>query len=208
MLIIFINMKRILNPPLEVGDRIVCYYMDGETSVPPGTEGVVTKIQKDPFEPSGDMLLISVNWDNGSKLSMISSTDAWKKAKEKTIKEQSGDPRIDFYSKNPEIFDNFDWRFFREYMNKVRETGIVNVYSAAPLLYSGKNHIDRYYGENPSNPKEFEELLDMADDARLKMTQGMIKLFESKGKEIDLDAINRQLPRIAQSIVKLWMSFY
>jgi hypothetical protein len=208
MLVIFINMKGMLNPTLEVGDRIICYHMDGETSVPPGTAGTVTKIHKDPFEPSGDELIISVDWENGSSLSLVSATDAWKRVKEKTIEEQTGDRYYDFYSKNPEIFDNFDWRFFREYLNKVRETGIVNVFSAAPLLYSGEKHIDRYYGENPSNPEKFEELLEMADEARLKMTQGMIKLFESKGKELDLDDVNRQLPRMAQSILKLWMSFY
>jgi hypothetical protein len=201
-------MKGQLNSPLKVGDNIMCFHMEHETSVPPGTKGVVTKVQRDPFEPNEDDVIISVNWENGSKLSLVSATDAWKKISEERIEEQTDSREYDFYSKNPEIFDNFDWRFFREYMNKVRETGIVNVYSAAPLLYSGKKHIDRYYGENPSNPEKFEELLEMADDARLKMTQGMIKLFESKGKELDLDDINRQLPRMAQSILKLWMSFY
>jgi hypothetical protein len=199
-------MKGMLNPPLEVGDRVICYHMENETDVPPGTVGTVTKIQRDPFESDGT--IISVDWDNGSSLALVSVTDAWKKPKEKTIKEQTGSREYDFYAKNPDIFDNFDWKFFRKYMNKVRETGIVNVYTAAPLLYSGKNHIDRYYGEDPSNPEEFEELLDMADDARLKMTQGMINWFESKGKEIDLDTINRQLPPMAQNIVKLWLTFY
>ena len=195
-----------LNPPLEVGDRVICYHMENETSVPPGTVGTVTKIQRDPFESDGT--IISVDWDNGSSLALVSVTDTWKKPKEKTIEEQTGSGEYDFYAKNPDIFDNFDWKFFRKYMDKVRETGIVNVYTAAPLLYSGKDHIDRYYGEDPSNPEEFEELLDMADESRLKMTQGMIKWFESKGKEIELDAINRQLPRMAQNLVKLWMAFH
>ena len=199
-------MKGMLNPPLEVGDRVICYHMENETSVPPGTVGTVTKIQRDPFESDGT--IISVDWDNGSSLALVSVTDTWKKPKEKTIEEQTGSGEYDFYAKNPDIFDNFDWKFFRKYMDKVRETGIVNVYTAAPLLYSGKDHIDRYYGEDPSNPEEFEELLDMADESRLKMTQGMIKWFESKGKEIELDAINRQLPRMAQNLVKLWMAFH
>ena len=80
-------MKGMLNPTLEVGDRVICYHMDGETSVPPGTEGKVTKIQKDPFEPNGEDIIISVDWDNGSSLSLVSATDAWKKSKGKTIEE-------------------------------------------------------------------------------------------------------------------------
>jgi hypothetical protein len=55
--------------------------MEGELGVPPGTSGQVTSITKDPFE-SGDELIIGVEWENGSKLSMISSTDAWKKISE------------------------------------------------------------------------------------------------------------------------------
>jgi len=201
-------MKGMLNPPLKVGDRVICYHMDGETSVPPGTVGTVTKIQKDPFEPNEDALIISVDWDNGSSLGLVSTTDAWKKSKEQQIEEQTGSSEYDFYQKNSEIFDNFDWRFFREYLNKVRETGIVNMFTAAPLLYSGKEHIDRYYGENPSNPDEFEELLDMADESRNKMAQGVISWMESKGQEIELDKVNRNLTKLAQTILKLWMSFY
>lgn len=206
MLIIFINMKGMLNPPLEVGDKVICYHMENETAVPPGTVGTVTKIQRDPFEDEGD--IISVDWENGSTLALVSVTDAWKKLKEKTIEEQTGSKEYDFYQKNSDIFDNFDWKFFRKYMDKVRETGVVNVFAAAPLLYSGKQHIDRYYGENPSNPDEFEELLDMADEARDKMAQGVISWMESNGKEVELNSVNRNLPRLAQKLIQLWMNFY
>lgn len=195
-----------LNPPLEVGDKVICYHMENETAVPPGTVGTVTKIQKDPFEDDGD--IISVDWENGSTLALVSVTDAWKKLKEKTIEEQTGSKEYDFYQKNSDIFDNFDWKFFRKYMDKVRETGVVNVFAAAPLLYSGKQHIDRYYGENPSNPDEFEELLDMADEARDKMAQGIISWMESNGKEVELNSVNRNLPRLAQKLIQLWMNFY
>jgi CYTH domain-containing protein len=39
-----------LNPELKIGDRIVCFAMEDEVSVPPGTKGTVTKVQRDPFE--------------------------------------------------------------------------------------------------------------------------------------------------------------
>ena len=80
-------MKGMLNPPLEVGDKVICYHMENETAVPPGTVGTVTKIQRDPFEDEGD--IISVDWENGSTLALVSVTDAWKKLKEKTIEEQT-----------------------------------------------------------------------------------------------------------------------
>lgn len=72
-------MKGPLNPELKVGDRVMCYHMEGETSVSPGTIGQVTSISSDPFEPSEDEKIISVRWENGSNLALISSTDTWKK---------------------------------------------------------------------------------------------------------------------------------
>jgi hypothetical protein len=82
MLVIFIVMKTPLNPPLNVGDRIICYHMEGETGISPGTKGTVVKISKDPFEYDSDEKIISVDWDNGSTLALITSTDAWKKISE------------------------------------------------------------------------------------------------------------------------------
>jgi polyphosphate kinase 2 len=64
-----------LNPQLKQGDRVVCYYMEGETSnVPIGTTGTVTKIVRVPF---GLGIQYSVKWDNDSTLDLIPETDAW-----------------------------------------------------------------------------------------------------------------------------------
>lgn len=76
---IFIIMKGQLNPPLQIGDRIICYHMEGEVHAPIGIKGTVTRISKDPFESDSDEEIISVDWDNGSTLSLLSTTDAWKK---------------------------------------------------------------------------------------------------------------------------------
>jgi hypothetical protein len=201
-------MKGMLNPPLKVGDRVICYHMDGETSVPPGTMGTVTKIQKDPFEPNEDDVLISVDWDNGSKLSLVSVTDAWKKIYEERIEEQTGDNRFDFATKNPEIFENFDWKFLKEYLKKVQKAGPVNMFQSGPFLYSGKKWIDRYYGENQEDNEDFQDMLDSAEESKDIMIQGTIKWMESKGKEIDLDDVNRTIGRLATKIVELYMKFY
>jgi hypothetical protein len=53
--------------------------MEGETGISPGTKGTVVKISKDPFEYDSDEKIVSVEWDNGSTLALITSTDAWKK---------------------------------------------------------------------------------------------------------------------------------
>jgi hypothetical protein len=200
-------MKGQLNAPLNVGDEIVCFHMEHETSVPPGTKGVVTKVQRDPFESDGS-LIISVNWENGSKLSLVSVTDAWKKTQEKQIDEQTGNKEYDFFSKNPEIFENFDWRFLKEYLKKVQKAGPVNMFQAGPFLYSGKKWIDRYYGENQEDNEDFQEMLDSSEDAKDIMIQGTLKWMESKGKDMELSSVNSTIGRLATKIVELYMKFY
>jgi len=79
ILYIFIVMKGSLNAELKVGDKVMCYHMDGEIGVPPGTIGKVTDVTTDPFEPDGNEKIISVKWENGVNLALISSTDSWKK---------------------------------------------------------------------------------------------------------------------------------
>lgn len=201
-------MKGQLNPPLKVGDNIMCFHMEHETTVPPGTKGVVTKVQRDPFESNDDDVIISVNWENGSKLSLVSVTDAWKKISEERIEEQTGSKEYDFFKKNPDIFENFNYRFLNEYLKKVQKAGPVNMFQAGPLLYSGKKWIDRYYGENNEDNEDFQEMLDNAEEAKDIMIQGTLKWMESKGMEIDLDDVNRTIKRLALKIVELYMKFY
>lgn len=199
-------MKGQLNPPLKEGDKVICYHMEGETAVPPGTIGVVRKIGRDPFEDE-DSQIIEVKWENGSTLALISSTDAWKKVKEE-IKEQTGSPEYDFFSKNPDVFENFDWRFLRNYLYKIRESGIVNMFGASPLLYCGKEHLDRYYGENPPNQEAFDEVLDMADEAKRKIIEGVIKYMEKNNKDMDnMSMINQFARNFSQKILQLYITF-
>ena len=199
--------KRELNPELVKGDRVMCLHMDGETGVPMGVEGVVIKVGRDPFEEDGK--IIEVKWDNGSSLALISVTDSWVKVADSQIKESKvGDSRIDYFSENPEIFDHFDWRFFREFLNKVRESGVVNMHSSSPLLFSGKEWINMNYGTNQEDNEEYEEMLDMANKSKDKMVQGILSYMDSKNMEPELDSVNRYVRRFAEKLVKLYISFF
>ena len=200
-------MKGPLNPKLEVGDRIVLLHMEGETSVIPGTEGTVIKITRDPFEVPNEKI-ISVRWDNGSMLNLITTTDAWKKVEPKDITEQVQSDDWKFIVQNSDIFENFDWRWLREFLYKVRESGIVNMLGASPLLYSGKEHIERYYGEGNEDDDNFQEMLEMSDESKNKMIQGTLSYMEKNGKNLDdINLINRYIKNFAQKILGLYVVF-
>ena len=177
-------MKGPLNPELKIDDVIMLLHMEGETGVPPGTIGVVTKITKDPFEDDGSNI-ISVKWENGSTLSIVTSTDAWKKVQNDTIKEQRTDVHTwNYITQNADVFENFDWRWLEKFLYKVRESGVVNMFGAHPLLYAGKTHIDRYHGEGREDDESFQALLDDADEAKDKIIQGVISYMEKNNKRL------------------------
>ena len=198
--------KRELNPKVVKGDKIMCLYMDGESSVPMGTNGVVSRVIRDPFEADGE--IIEVKWDNGSNLSLISVTDSWVKVDEEQIKESLNEQPHKYFMENPEIFENFDYKFLREFLTKLRKAGPVNMSQSQPFLYSGRKWIDRYYGENQEDNEDFQEVLDMADEAKNKMIQGVLKYMESEGIEIDLDKVNRLMGKFATKILQLYISFF
>jgi len=201
-------MKGQLNPPVKIGDRIVCYHMDGETGVPAGTIGVVKTVSRDPFETDSDGKIIGVDWENGSKLSLLTTTDAWKKVSEKIQEQVTGSPEYDFFSKNPEVFENFDYKFLKKYLLKLRESGVINMFQAAPFLYSGKEWIDRYHGEHQEDNKSFQEVLEMADESKNKMIQGLLKYMESKNMDIDdMSRFNSLINRFAMKINQFYITF-
>jgi Domain of unknown function (DUF4314) len=196
-----------LNPKLVKGDRIMCLHMEGETSVPMGTTGTVGNVGIDPFEQDNE--LIQVRWDNGSSLALVSASDTWVKIAQETLEEQTGSTsEYDFFNKNPEIFNNFDWRFLREFLNKLREAGPVNMFQSQPFLYSGKEWIDRYYGENQEDNEDFQEVLEMADEAKNKMIQGVLKYMKSEGIEIEIDKVNSLMGKFATKILQFYISFF
>jgi hypothetical protein len=204
-----IKTKKELNPKVIKGDRIMCLHMDGETSIPPMTTGTVRGVTKDPFEKDSE--IISVKWDNGSDLGLLSITDSWVKIAQETLDEQRNQissSEYNYFDKNPEVFENFDWRFLREFLKKLRDAGPVNMFESAKFLYSGKDWIDRHYGENQEDNEDFQDVLDMADKAKDKMIQGVLKYMKSEGIEIELDKVNRLMQKFAMKILQLYISFF
>jgi hypothetical protein len=199
-------MKGPLNPPLKIGDRVVLYHMEGETGVAAGTLGTVKGISKDPFESNPDEQIISVEWDNGSVLALITSTDAWKKVPSEKIDEERGSS-WEHLTQNSDVLQNFDWRWFREYLKTIRDSGIVNMFGSAPLLYAGKSHIERYYGENMEDDENFQEVLDNAEESKNKIIEGVIKYMESNEMDVDdMNLVNRYAKIFSQKLLQLYIN--
>lgn len=191
------------NPPVSKGDRIRLYFMEGE-SVSPGTLGTVIKVGPDPFDSEND--IIYVRWDNGSTLSLLPSIDLYKLHVD-TIKESSNDEAYDFFKKNKDVFEYFDWKFFKKYLTTVRDSGVTNMIGSAQFLYMGRERIDRYYGENPPDEEKFNDVLDLADESKDKLVSGTVKFLNSRNKKVDVSTVTRYAESFAQNLVSLYIAF-
>jgi len=190
-----------MNPKLKKGDRVSLLYMSGEISMSPGECGTVTSVDN----VFGDTQY-GVNWDNGSRLALLTDTDAWKYEK-KQIKE-SELAKMSFAHKNEDMFRFFKIGFFRKYLLAIRKSGIVNMFEAPPYLWMGKERIEHEFKyKRIPNEEGFEEVLDMANQAQAEMINGVIKYLEENEIDENMDNINRYLRRFAPKIVESYIRF-
>jgi len=192
---IVINMsKKVLdiNPKLNVGDNIILLYMKGE-SKSPGLKGVVTRINNVFGED-----VISVDWEDNSKLSLLSTEDAWALDNSIQIKESD---KNKWWSENLEIA-NFNTKVITDFLIKVRDSGITNMFGASPYLWMGKERLEHEFEyKNVIREDEFQEVLDTADEVQSEMINGCIKILEKENKELSIENINRYLRKYSEKLL-------
>jgi hypothetical protein len=192
-----------INPELQVDDKVMLLHMEGEM-MSPGSKGTVIKVSRDPFEKDG--VIYSVRWEDGSQLSLLSVTDAWKKLE--PIQENSFD-KAKWFIDNKTIVENFNTRFLGQYLEKVRESGITNMFGASPYLYLGKERIEHEFKyKNIGDEESFDEVLELADKSQHEMVKGVMKVLEKEGKEMDINLINRYIQRYASLMLNYWIKIH
>ena len=204
-----------INPKLNVGDRVVLLHMDGETSVSPGEQGTVIAHSR----VFGDDQY-TVSWDSGSKLALISSVDLWDTPKDrkkpnsveervitkKSITEIDDQNRV--FLKNIDIFKHFNMKFLKSYLMDIRESGITNMFGAAPYLYMGKDRIEHEFKYKDIDEDLIEKVLERADKSQSEMINGTIKALNAQGKEESLENINRFISRYATMVVETYFHLF
>lgn len=199
-----------INPNVEVGDRIVCITMYGESSVSYRDSGEVTGFGDD---ISG--VQIKVKWDNGSTLPLIKENDAknqrdsWMLEKDfeeslsrrrKSIQEATS---IGQLSDDTEVVRYFNQSKVKKYLDLLKKSSVTNMFGASPYLYMGKDILRKEHYREDS--EEFENVLEMADEIKNVLISGSMRLLDEKDVEITPESVSRTIRKYAPKILSFWM---
>jgi hypothetical protein len=200
-------MKSKLNPKLKEGDRIVLIDMTDEPTLSFGDKGTFTGVHK-----GGGFNQYKVKWDKGGSLYMLDD-DKWMKEEdfnemiERKKNRNIQESQISDLSDDSFLLKHFNMLFLKRYLNKLRESSVVNMFAAAPYLYMGKERLAHEHKYSDTN-ESFDELLDMADQAQREMVSGVISILEEEDKELSSENINSKLKRYSPKIIKFYAKYY
>jgi hypothetical protein len=213
---VFINynvMKKI-NQKLCVGDKIKLWHMEGETGMPPGLEGIVTRLTN--F--SDGVINYEIKWKNDRTLDLLSDTDAWiliergdnnceEEVKESSINESDLSKfkaQREFINKHKDVLKSFDTEMLTSFLEALRQCSWVNMLQASVYLYSGKENIKKMHPFNDES-EMCSTMLDLADGAKNEMISGTIKYLENTGKEVSIESVNRKIKILSLTILRWFM---
>ena len=218
-------MSKKQNPKLKEGDRIVLIYMPGE-DVDTGTKGKVKGIGQQPSFGSEFDYMYNMEWyDDDEKvistLSLLPQSDTWMldpEFSQKNLQEVQSRKKftdLDDLISHVEwarLFKKSDLKYIVEYLELIRQLGVVNMFQSGQFLGQTKEYLTKYfelYRMQQDLDKNHEELikkiLEMSEMVRNIMISAAITDLEQKNKEITPQSATNRVNRLATEVVKHFM---
>ena len=218
-------MSKKKNPELKEGDRIILVYMPDE-GLEAGTKGKVIKIEKTPSFGGSSDYQYAVEWfddDNKviSRLSLLPGVDSWlfdPEYRQKDLNEAKGRTITDLDDlirrhEWARLFRKSDLKYVMEYLELIRQLGVVNMFQSGQFLGKTKEYLTQYLNlyrmqrELDDNKEELiEKILDMSENVRNIMISGAVKDLERKNKEITGRSATYRVNNLATEVVKHFMT--
>ena len=218
-------MSKKQNPKLKEGDRIVLIYMPGE-DVDTGTKGKVKGIGQQPSFGSEFDYMYNMEWyDDDEKvistLSLLPQSDTWMldpEFSQKNLQEVQSRKKftdLDDLISHVEwarLFKKSDLKYIVEYLELIRQLGVVNMFQSGQFLGQTKEYLTKYFDlyrmqrDLDENHEELiEKILEMSEMVRNIMISAAITDLEQKNKEITPQSATNRVNRLATEVVKHFM---
>lgn len=217
-------MSKKKNPQLKQGDRIILIYMPGE-DIDTGTKGRVKSIGQAPTFGGSPDYMYNIDWlddDNKviSTLSLLPEVDSWILDPEFTQNDLNESKSrvitdLDELIKRHEwsrLFKKSDLKYIMEYLEVIRQLGVVNMFQSGQFLGQTKDYLTKYFDlyrmqrELDDNDEEkIEKVLEMSENVRNIMISAAIRDLEQNNKEITGQSATHRVNRLATELVKHFM---
>ena len=217
-------MSKKKNPKLKEGDRIILIYMPGE-DIDTGTKGRVKSIGQAPTFGGSPDYMYNIEWlDDEDKvistLSLLPEVDSWildpeftqndlNEAKNRVITDL--DELISRHEWS-RLFKKSDLRYILDYLEVIRQLGVVNMFQSGQFLGQTKDYLTKYFDlyrmqrELDDNDEEkIEKILEMSENVRNIMISAAITDLERKNVEITGKSATNRVNRLATELVKHFM---
>jgi len=215
-------MKRIKNPELKKGDRIILINMPGE-SLFAGTKGIVEGLERTPSFGGKEEYQYRINWldedDNViNTLSLLPSVDSWlldPEFNQNNINE-ARITDIDALIRKADwlkLFKRADLKYILEYLELIRQSGVVNMFQSGQFLgqtgYYMRKFFEFYALQNnldDDNDELLEKIIEMSDKVRDIMIRAAVMDLSRNNKEITTGSAENRLRRLTTEVVKEYMN--
>jgi preprotein translocase subunit YajC len=214
-------MNKKQNPKLKKGDRIILINMPRE-NLDTGDKGKVIKIAQQPSFGSGFDYLYEMEWydDDGkmiSDLSLLPQSDTWMldpEFSQKNLQEARFTDLDDLIShvEWARLFKKSDLKYIVEYLELIRQLGVVNMFQSGQFLGQTKEYLTKYFElyrmqrDLDENHEELiEKILEMSEMVRNIMISAAITDLEQKNKEITPQSATNRVNKLATEVVKHFM---
>lgn len=216
-------MNKKKNPKLKEGDRIVLIYMPGE-DVDTGTKGKVKSIGQAPSFGKGLGYMYNVEWYDDDKvistLSLLPETDSWildpeytqndlNEAKNRVITDL--DELINRHEWS-RIFKKSDLKYIMEYLEVIRQLGVVNMFQSGQFLGQTKDYLTAYFNLHrmqrdldEDDEEMIEKILEMSENVRNIMISAAVTDLERNNKEITGRSATNRVNKLSTELVKHFM---
>ena len=217
-------MSKKKNPQLKVGDRIILIYMPGE-DIDTGTKGRVKSIGQAPTFGGSPDYMYNIEWlDDEDKvistLSLLPEVDSWILDPESTQNDLN-EAKNRVISDLDELISRHEWsrlfkksdlRYILDYLEVIRQLGVVNMFQSGQFLGQTKDYLTKYFDLyrmqrklDDNDEEKIEKVLEMSENVRNIMISAAITDLERKNVEITGKSATNRVNRLATELVKHFM---
>jgi len=131
-----------------------------------------------------------------------------------TTVNESKNPTLDELVKLKEIFKSTNEKIFFDFLTKIRDSGLVNMFDSTQFLVSGSEYLKKFIEMEELKGREFdedmvEELLDLAEQTKSELVMAVFSLIEDEGdNDYSTNNINRKLRTITSQALRYYIMMY